>query len=232
VADIVVVDGPKQAAHEVARLIAADIERVVAAREWCWIALSGGHFAAPIYEDLAKYAVPWSQVEFFFTDERCVPPSHPSSSYGEAVDRLFTNPRIEGHQVHRIEAERPEREAVLEEYERELPEQFDIVLLELGLDGHVASLFPNSPALGETERRIALVECEQKPRWRMTLAPSVLAGAERTYVVGCGRERAPIVQRALSEDTDPRDVPARVCADGVWILDRAAASSLEGCHER
>ena len=154
-------------------------------------------------------------------------PSHPASSYGEAVDRLFTNPRIGEHQVHRIEAERSDREAVLDEYERELPDDFDIVLLELGLDGHVAALFPDSTAFDEGERRVALVECEQKPHWRMTLAPRVLAGAERSYVVACGRERAKVVRRALREELDPRELPARLVAGGVWILDRAAAAGLD-----
>lgn len=229
-AEIVVVDGPAQAAAEAARRMAADIERVLAEREWCWIALPGGHFTAPIYEDLASYSLNWSNVEFFFTDERCVPPSHPASSYGEAVDRLFTNPRIGAHQIHRIEAERPDREAAAAEYARELPGAFDVLLLEMGSDGHVASLFPGSPAFapnGEEECRVLVLETEQKPRWRITLAPSVLAGAEHTFVVACGRDRRETVRRVLRDEGEPADVPARLVRGATWILDRAAAARLD-----
>jgi len=232
-AEIVVVDGPREAAAEAARRMAAEIERVLAEREWCFVALPGGHFTAPIYDALAHYSLDWAGVEFFFTDERCVPPSHPASSFGEAFDRLFNNPRIGEHQIHRIEAERPDRQAAAEQYARELPEAFDVLLLEMGADGHVASLMPGSPAFaGAVDEYgeplgVAVVETAQKPRWRITLCPEVLAGAEHAFVVACGRDRAATVRRALREEGPASELPARVVGGATWILDRAAAAALD-----
>jgi len=222
---VIVVDGPHAAAREAARRVAAEIERVLARREWCWVALPGGRFMAAVYEHLAAFSLDWSRVEFFFTDERCVPPSHPASSYGEAADRLFTNPRIGPHQVHRIEAERSDREQVAAEYAAELPEAFDVLLLEVGADGHVASLFPNSPAFDLAEPVVAL-ETPLKPRWRMSLGPAVLSGARTKVVLATGAERAATVRAALVEDGPPRELPARLVRDGTWILDRPAAARL------
>ncbi|HVS19329.1 MAG TPA: 6-phosphogluconolactonase, partial [Planctomycetota bacterium] len=166
--EIVVVDGPAALARTVALRIARVIEAAVGERDWCWLALPGGSFVGPIYDELKMLALPWSEVEFYFTDERCVPPHHPASCYGEAADRLFSNPRIGAHQVHRIEAELPDHEAAAERYAEELPDAFDLVLLEMGFDGHVAGLFPGSPALDETERAAVPVEAPQKPRRRIT----------------------------------------------------------------
>jgi 6-phosphogluconolactonase len=206
--------------------VAAEIERVLAQDEWCWVALPGGHAMAAVYEHLAAFSLDWSRVEFFFTDERCVPPSHPASSYGEAADRLFTNPRIGAHQVHRMEAERADREQVAAAYAEELPEAFDVVLLEMGPDGHVASLFPHSPAFDQADRPVVVLETAQKPRWRMSLGPAVLAGARAKVVFASGAERAESARAALVEEGSPRELPARLVRDGTWILDRPAAARL------
>jgi 6-phosphogluconolactonase len=206
--------------------LARGIETAVREREWCWLALSGGAFAAPIYDELAILQVPWPKVEFYFTDERCVPSSHPASNYGEALDRLFTNPRIGSHQVHRIEAERPDHDAVAESYERELPEAFDLMLVEMGLDGHFAGIFPGSPAVEETERQAIAVEVPLKPRKRITLTPPVFERAGEIVVVATGREKADKVQRALHGTLEPAELPAQLLRNAVWILDRAAAAAL------
>jgi 6-phosphogluconolactonase len=223
---VIVVEGPRAAAAEAARCVAAEIERVLAAREWCWIALPGGHSMAAVYEHLAAYSLDWSRVEFFFTDERCVPPSHPASSYGEAADRLFTNPRIGAHQVHRMEAERADHEAVAAEYAEELPEVFDVVLLEMGSDGHVASLFPHSKAFDQADQPVVVLETALKPRWRLSLAPAVLAQARAKVVLATGQDRAASVRAALVEDGPASELPARLVRDGTWILDRPAAARL------
>ena len=206
--------------------LARGIEEAVREREWCWFALSGGAFAVPIYNELATLQLPWPKVEFYFTDERCVPSSHPASNYGEALDRLFTNPRIGSHQVHRIEGERPDHDAVAESYERELPDAFDLMLVEMGFDGHFAGIFPGSAALAEPERQVVAVEVPLKPRKRITLTPPVFERAGEIVVVATGREKADKVQRALQGPLEPAELPAQLLRNAIWILDRAAASGL------
>ena len=230
-ASLVRADGPRAAAREAARLVAERVAHVLRERDWCTLALPGGHSMAAVYAHLCEYALDWSKVEFFFTDERCVHPGHPASAYGEADDHLFTNPRIGHHQVHRIEADRPDRELAALRYAEELPERFEVVLLELGPDGHVAGLFPNSPAFDappeEGEPEVFALETELTPRWRMTVGPRLLAEAEHVVVLATGSERAAAVRAALCDDGPVREVPGRLVRGGVWVVDRHAAAQLD-----
>ena len=214
-----------------ARRVAEAVAEVLRERDWCYLALPGGHSMGAVFAHLSGYSLDWSKVEFYFTDERCVHPGHPASAYGEADDNLFTNPRIGHHQVHRLEADRPDRELAALRYAEELPERFDVVLLELGPDGHVAGLFPGSPAFDappeEGEPEVFALETELTPRWRMTVGPRFLAEAEHAVVLATGAERAAAVRACLREEGPTRDVPGRLVRQGTWIVDRAAAAELD-----
>jgi 6-phosphogluconolactonase len=224
--EIVVVDGAGFA-RAVALRIARELERALGARGTASLALPAGPQIRGCYEAIAELALPWSEVDFFFADERCVPSEHPASAFGPAAHLLFSKPRIGLDNVYRIEGERPDHEAVAREYETRLPERLDVLVLELGLDGHVAGLFPGSSALAERERRVAVVEAPQKPRQRITLTARELEAAREPIVLATGRDRAVIVRRALREAGPVEELPARLALRGTWILDRAAASALE-----
>jgi 6-phosphogluconolactonase len=224
--EIVILPNAPAVAAAVAARMARSIQAAVAERDWCFLALPGGPFVRPIYKELAHLQLPWSEVEFYFTDERCVPPAHPASNYGEAIDQFLKNPRIGLHQFHRIEAERPDRELVAERYAEEVPEELDVVLVELGQDGHIGGLYPNSPALEERERIAVPIEAPTKPHWRIALTPIAIRAAREHFVVATGREKAPIVERVLRGPPDEKRWPAQLARDGTWFLDAAAASML------
>jgi 6-phosphogluconolactonase len=226
-AEIVVLQDRAQLARAVSARIARAVETAVAERQWCFLAMPGGPFVRPIYDELIGLQLPWSEVEFYFTDERCVPVSHPASNYGEAADRLLRNPRIGEHQLHRIDVDDSDSERAADHYAEELPEVLDLTLLEVGADGHVASLFPGSAAFAESERRVLPVDVAQKPRRRITLAPGALCASREVLAVAQGADRARAVQRAVEEPGDPREWPARIARGGTWFLDPAAASLLE-----
>lgn len=214
-------------AHAAARHVAAAVQRVVSQRGWCHLALPGGPFVRPIYTELAQYQLPWSEVMFYFTDERCVPVSHPASNFGEAIDKFLKNPRIDLHQFQRIEAELPDRERAAEDYERILPEAFDFVLAELGPDGHIAALYPGSPAWrADEERRVLRVHAPTRPVERICVAPAVLATARDSLLVAAGADRAPWVSRALAQAGELAMNPARLLRQGTWMLDGPAAALL------
>jgi len=223
---IEVFDSPPALAHAAAVHIAACLARAIEARGWCNLALPGGPFVRPIYTELAQFQLRWSEVTFFFTDERCVPITHPASNFGEAIDKFLKNPRIDLHQFRRIEAELPDRERATEDYERCLPEAFDFVLAELGADGHVAALYPGSPAMAEEERSVVTVSAPTRPVQRISVTPKVLRAAAESLVVATGRERAAAVARALAPEGDVSSNPGRLLREGTWMLDRAAASML------
>jgi 6-phosphogluconolactonase len=225
VADVVVTE-TFRFAREAALAIARAIERALRERGEASIALSGGPSTGAVYGELAALQLAWTEVEIYFADERCVPSEHPASHFGVFADRLLPSPRVAAAGLHRIEAERPDHARVAEEYERELPERLDLAVLEIGLDGHLAGLFPGSPALDERERRALAVETVQKPRHRITLTPVALRAARSLIVIASGRDRAEVIRRALREPGDARELPARIALSGTWILDRAAASRL------
>src|SRR5207253_9445178 len=119
------------------------------------VALSGGSTPKALYLVLAsepyRTQVDWSKIEFFFGDERGVPPHHPDSNYGMANESLFRPAGVVSGQIHRMKGEMKNLSAAAELYATELRvfatddfPHFDLVLLGLGADGHTASLFPHS----------------------------------------------------------------------------------------
>jgi 6-phosphogluconolactonase len=224
---IEVFDGIPALAHAAAVHIAACLRRAIDARGWCNLALPGGPFVRPIFTELAQFQLRWSDVTFYFTDERCVPVTHPASNYGEAIDKFLKNPRIDLYQFRRIEAELSDRERAAEDYERCLPEDFDFVLAELGADGHIAGLYPGSPAMSEEERAVLTVTAPTRPVQRISVTPKVLRAARASLVVAPGRERAAAVARALAREGDVSSNPGRLLREGTWMLDKPAAAMMD-----
>lgn len=193
------------------------------------LALAGGSTPRPVYEDLARTAdLPWDRTEVFFGDERGVPPDHPDSNYRMARESLLDRIPVPDARVHRMEAERPDRKTAARDYARLLPERLDLVLLGIGADGHVASLFPGSAALHEVRRRVLAVDGPADPRARMTLAPRAIRDAGCVMVLARGSAKADAVARALTGPEDASACPGVLAREGTWILDPEAAAGLEG----
>ena len=221
--DITVVEDATEAAR-----IAA--ERLVEqARAGGHVVLTGGSTPRLAYELAADLEPDWSRVEVWWGDERCVPPDDERSNYGMArealLERVSHPPR-----VHRIRGELDAAEAAAE-YERELGEtQLDLVLLGLGPDGHVASLFPGAPTLEERERRVVAAEAGHEPFVpRVTLTLPVLCSGRSVLFLVTGKAKAEAARAAFVEEPSAQTPGSLVRArDGstVAILDRAAAASL------
>lgn len=214
------------AAEEIVRLLAA----AVGARGRASVALSGGSTPRPVYEALAGPPlvdrIPWGAVDLWFGDERCVSQDDPESNYGMARQCLLDRAPVDPARVHPIEADRHDREKIAEEYGRALPDPLDLLILGMGDDGHTASLFPGSPALGETARRAAVVRGPKPPAWRITITPPVIRSAREVIVLVTGAWKAEMVARALSGPFDPGKIPAQLARDRTWILDPAAGGKL------
>ena len=222
---VLIVDGAA-VARTLALQVAARLESALRERGTASLALPAGPQIRLCYQALSELSLPWGEVDFFFTDERCVSSGHPASAYGPAARVLFAQPRIGLDNVYRSEGERPDHDAVAREYEARLPERVDVAVLELGLDGHVAGLFPDSPALDERERRVLAIEAPQKPRFRITLTARELERTRSLVVLATGRDRAEILHRVLQETGRASELTARIALRGTWILDRASASAL------
>jgi 6-phosphogluconolactonase len=183
-------------------------ERLAAAvREGGHVVLTGGGSVARAYELAAELEPDWSGVEIWFTDERCVPTDDERSNYKLVDEKLLS--RVQTNRVHRMRGELG-REQGSTLYEQELGslERFDFVLLGLGPDGHVASLFPLQPTLDVTERKAIGAEAHLEPfvdRITLTL-PMLRAAREIVYLV-TGKDKADACVRAF--DGEPsRETPA------------------------
>jgi 6-phosphogluconolactonase len=205
-------------AREAAQWLARALREATAGGRRCSLALSGGNTTGPVYRELARQQVPWEQVDFYFADERCVPPDHPESNYLLAEQTLFKPLGIPPRQVHRMEGERADREQAARDYEARLPPALDVVVLGMGEDGHTASLFPGASALEEQERRVLAVVGPKPPPWRLTLTLPVLRAAREVLGVVAGEGKREAVRRLLAGE----DVPAARVEHAQWIMDEAA----------
>jgi 6-phosphogluconolactonase len=193
------------------------------------VVVTGGSTPRAAYERAAERRMDWAGVEFWFTDERCVPPDHEHSNYAMVERALFS--KIEGATVHRMKGELgPEDGAAA--YERELdeagPDVFDLMLLGLGPDAHTASLFPNDDALGERERRVVGVDTAGMAPLvpRITLTLPVVNSTRRKFLLVTGEDKADAVARAFSGRQDPRAPGSLVDGELTVLLDPAAAGRL------
>jgi 6-phosphogluconolactonase len=229
--DLIIVEGIAELALSGARRIAQAARQMVEAHGRCTLALAGGSTPRPVYEELKVLpeptGLPWGKIDFYFGDERCVPPDHPESNYRMAMETILSHPQSSAERVHRVKAEREDRERAAEDYARLLPDPLDVLLLGMGDDGHTASLFPGSVALRETERRIMPVKSPKPPPWRITITPPVIATARAVLVLVAGVDKAEALARVLEGPTGPTQVPAQLARGGTWIVDRAAASRLQ-----
>jgi 6-phosphogluconolactonase len=216
-------DLPQTAASRIAQVI----EQAVADRGRATVALAGGSTPREVHRQLAlNRRLPWDKVEIFFGDERDVPPGDSQSNYRMARESLLDAVPIPLNQVHRLSAERPDREAAADEYARLLPERLDLIILGVGEDGHTASLFPGSSALRERVRKVVAVVGPKAPLHRLTVTPPVIAAAVNKIVLVSGSGKAGAVAQALEGPQKPDACPAQLARDGIWIMDRAAASGL------
>lgn len=221
-----------------AERFAAALREAVAARGDCRVALAGGSTPAGLYQRLARpdYAdLPWSRCHVYFGDERCVPPDDADSNYRMARQSLLDHVPIPMAQVHRMAGEDDPATAAAAYAERlraDLPvvegvPVFDLILLGLGADGHIASLFPSTSALDRTEP-VAAHWVPGLAAWRLTLTFPVLEGAGRTWLLASGTGKAAIVARALGVAETPPLPVQQLAPQGeyLWLLDRSAAETV------
>ncbi len=206
------------------------------------LCLTGGSTPERTYELLAtrfELSVDWKEVHFYWGDERCVPPDDPASNYAMANRAIISKLKLKADQIHRIRGEDQPEDAA-REYEEELRDRlnlgdgefprFDLMLLGLGDNCHMLSLFPGIPAIHEAHRLVVPVEVEDKIRNRVTMTPPVMNNSARIMFLVSGEKKAAAVKRVLEGSDDPERVPAHLVApkDGVviWMMDKAAASQL------
>jgi 6-phosphogluconolactonase len=204
----------------VASMIMTSIAQANRERGSCSVMLTGGRNAARLYEAWA--ALPefdqLSNVYFYLGDERCVPPYHPESNYALVMQTIFQKGIPNGCLLFRMEADVVDRVSAAQYYESLLPDALDILLLSVGEDGHIASLFPGSPALQESQRLVTSVTCLKPPHQRLTITPPVIQKAREVMVLALGEQKRVVYEEALRVPSDIDVIPARLVLNRTWIF--------------
>lgn len=205
------------------------------------IALAGGSTPNRLYsiigQELDSYAL-FKKVNFFWGDERCVPPDSEESNFGTAKRNLFGWMKADLDRVYRIKGEEaPEQEAIRysDLLKVKLPivnglPQFDLILLGLGEDGHTASIFPGQEDLLTCDRFVSKAVHPQSQQDRITLTGKVINNAKKIVFLATGKNKAPIIDSIFNEKNNFTKYPASFIKplDGEveWFIDEKAASLL------
>jgi 6-phosphogluconolactonase len=191
------------------------------------IVLTGGNSVGEAYARAAALEPDWSRASVWWGDERCVPPDDERSNFRLAREKLL-DALAEQPDVHRIRGELQPADAA-GEYDRKLDGvELELLLLGLGPDAHVASLFPGSPQLDERERRVTSGPAGLEPFVdRVTLTLPALLSARRIVLLVTGDDKAEAVRRAF-RDPIADEAPASLLRTGDVpidvFLDPAAAA--------
>jgi 6-phosphogluconolactonase len=223
------------AARLVIKIIDAQAERGSAG-----VVLTGGRIAAKVLRTLkdlpAARAIDWPHVELWWGDERFLPAGDPERNETQAREALLDALPLDPARVHPMPAsdgpDGDDASAAAKRYARELAAggadlpPFDVLMLGVGEDGHVASLFPEHPVLNETGTTAAVHNSPKPPPNRITLTMPTIQTADEVWLVAAGPDKTESVGRALNGD---KTLPA-AHATGVnrtfWLLDREAAANV------
>jgi 6-phosphogluconolactonase len=198
------------------------------------VALSGGNTPSIVFRKIAddfQYRIDWRGVRFFWSDERCVPPGDPQSNYGSAKKLLFDRIPVPEENIFRISGEmEPDEEA--ERYSEQLVKlgihHFDLAILGLGEDGHIASIFRNDLALFNSRELFTTTYHPETLRIRITATGSLINRSKRIILLVAGSRKSSILDKIIGKRDDYLNYPAANVDSGrsEWFVDSSAANLL------
>jgi 6-phosphogluconolactonase len=225
-------------ARVAAEEITMALESALRQRGSATFVLTGGKTPKPLYEILARSPyrerLSWERTEFFWGDERCVPPDHPESNYGMARQTLLSRIPVPENRIHRILGEMEDAEKAALRYEAEIRRagggaqtpSFDLVLLGMGEDGHTASLFPGT--VWNDDRLVVAVSVPRLASTRISMTPRILNAARQVIFLTAGAAKSPALAKVLEDPAN--DYPAKkirpTAGSLTWMVDEPAASLL------
>jgi 6-phosphogluconolactonase len=208
-------------------------------QQYFHIALAGGETPRGLYKALSRMGnegfPAWERVRFYFGDERSVPPEHKDSNYRMARESLFAPLNISDAAIFRINGELPPEEAV-SHYNTQLEKlpqeegyaRFDLVLLGMGADGHVASLFPGTSLVGE-QSSVGAAYVDKLECWRYSLTLPVLNNARHIMLLVSGPKKADVIRHIFHGPDTAEPLPVQLLdrEKVEWFLDADAARFLD-----
>lgn len=233
---IITLPNAQALAEEAAKRVVELARTSIARRARFTIALSGGSTPRAMFTLLAdepfRSQMDWGKIEFFWSDERCVPPDHKDSNYLMAHEALLSKVPVPPEHIHRMQGELEPAlaaQAFTQEIRKTLAsdlQDFDCILLGLGPDGHTASLFPGSEALKVAEPVVVANWVEKFQTWRITMSAPLINQARCVMFLAAGEEKAAPLHEVLEGARQPDVYPAQLidpAGDCWWLIDEAAA---------
>jgi 6-phosphogluconolactonase len=227
-------------AHRVSGNLVELIQRVQDHGDLPRICLTGGRVANQIYAQLLTHpgaeAIDWGRTSWWWGDERFVPSDSPDRNEGQARELLLDHVAIDSDLIHAMPADDGSWPSVqdasrwyAEQVSQHCPDGFDVVLLSIGEDGHVASLFPGASALNIADTlTIAITNSPKPPSRRITLSLPALSHTRHLWFLASGSEKADAVRKAIiDEDRKLPAVQLALRVEPTWYLDEDSASQLK-----
>jgi 6-phosphogluconolactonase len=232
---------PYELAEKFAEELVKTITESAKKRKIFSIALSGGSTPQLLFSVLGDHfskSAPWEYVQFFWGDERCVPPDSRESNYGMAMRKFLEKIKIPASNIHRIIGESdPEKEAY--RYSEEISEYtvkrdgmpiFDLIILGLGEDGHTASIFPGNKELLDSSKICEVAVHPSTLQKRITLTGRVINNADFVNFLVTGAKKADIVEKIINKNPVAINFPAYfivpVYGELRWLIDKEAGRLL------
>ncbi len=231
----------EELSHKAAAIFVDMSKKSIASKEKFSVAVSGGstprRFYSLLSSDPYRKRVSWHHVYFFWVDERCVPRDHEDSNFRVVFKTLLSKLSIPEDNINRIKGEAgPEKGA--REYEEIIRKffgkaglpAFDLIILGIGEDGHIASIFPGSKALKKTAKLVVPVYTEKTQKHRITLTLPVLNNGSRIIILAAGSSKAGILHEILCKSDRMKQYPAGLIqplrGSILWLVDEEAAALL------
>jgi len=218
--------------------------KAIQAKDVFTVAISGGHTPTRFFELLGGEAqagkIRWDRIQLFWVDERCVQPDDRASNYRLAAETFLGKVPIPDGNVHRVPADYSDYAKAVSEYadtirrvfnlaSGQVP-AFDLMVLGMGPDGHVGSLFPNSYARFDTEALVSAVYIADGDYSRITLTHPVLCAASKLVILVSGSEKADILRDVMQSEPDEVRYPVHslwpVLDKVTWVVDTEAGKYI------
>ena len=200
------------------------VSETLRAKKTCSCLLTGGSSAKSLYQEWSKLPAfrAMNGVIFYLGDERIVPINHIDSNFNMINSSLFANNLDSNCQFISVDVNIRDADESAMEYSRILPTSFDIAIFSIGLDGHIASIFPGSELFEDAAAMVGVVNNKSTPYSRITISPNVVLSSKKIFLLVKGENKANILKKTL-EGGFTTELPATLTLGGVWLLDSSVA---------
>jgi 6-phosphogluconolactonase len=203
-------------------IIADQIMKVLLVKQNCSVFLTGGRGAERVYTFLSQeLKTIEGEVYFYLGDERCVPENHADGNYRMILKTLFPEGIRKSQKLFKMYDESHTPEVAARVYESILPAKPDLIILGLGDDGHIASLFPQQSWVEENNRMVISSVSPVNGQHRVTITKKVIERAAEVIILASGKGKSRVLAE-LADNSDIAAIPGRMVINGLWLIDESA----------